>query len=47
MSNTFTVAYYSLTVVEMDVDQKIFFYNILIIKSVIGSVKLKFVSYDC
>ena len=46
MSNTFTVADKSYTEEDMDVDQKRLFNTILNIQSEIGSVKLKFDSYD-
>jgi len=46
MSNTFTVADKSYTEEDMNVDQKRLFNTILNIQSEIGSVKLKFDSYD-
>jgi len=46
MSNTFTIEDTSYTEEDMNADQKRLFNTILNIKSEIGSVKLKFDSYD-
>ena len=46
MSNTFTIEDKSYTEEDMNADQKWLFNTLLNIKSEIGSVKLKFDSYD-